>query len=87
MRAGEEHGNFPDGKQVGAKQLLLGSIQIAGSMLRVNGRYVNVETGVIEGAAAGPTVNGTGREAVAESMAGMLRELGLRCTEAQGFEY
>jgi hypothetical protein len=87
VRAGEEYGNLPDGKQVGAKQLLLGSIQVAGGALRVSGRYVNVETGVIEGAAVGPTVNGTGSDAVAESMAGMLRELGLRCTEAQGFEY
>jgi hypothetical protein len=87
VRAGEEYGNLPDGKQVGAKQLLLGSIQVAGGVVRVSGRYVNVETGVIEGAAVGPTVTGTGREAVAESIAGMLRELGLRCTEAQGFEY
>jgi hypothetical protein len=53
----------------------------------VNGRYVNVDTGVIQDAAVGPTVIGTGREAIAQAMADMLRKLGLRCRQARGLEY
>ena len=82
-----ENGHLPPGKQAGAKHMLLGSVQVAGSVVRVNGRYVNVETGVIEGAAVSSTVTGTGREAIAEAMRDMLSKLGLRCKQAGGLQY
>jgi hypothetical protein len=82
-----KNGYLPEGKQVGAKQLVLGAIQFAGNTLRVNGRYVNVETGVIEGAANSAIVTGTDREAIARAMADMLRKLGLRCQQARGLTY
>lgn len=82
-----ESGQLPPGKQVGAKQMLLGSIWFVGNSLRVNGRYVNVETGVIQGAAQSETVSGSGREAIAQAMADMLRKLGLRCQQARGLAY
>jgi hypothetical protein len=81
-----ENGYLPEGKQVGARQMLLGSVQFAGTLVRVNGRYVNVETGVIEGSAAG-TATGNGREAIAQAMAEMLKKLGTRCQQARGLVY
>jgi len=86
LSAGEK-GYLPQGKQPGAKQMLLGAIQFAGTVVRVNGRYVNVETGVIEGAANSEIVTGTGREAIAQAMADMLKKLRLRCKQAQGLVY
>jgi len=85
LYAGEK-GCIPEGKQEGAKQLLLGAIQFAGNAVRVNGRYVDVETGVVEGAAKA-TATGTGRDAVARAMADMLRQLGLRCQKARGLNF
>lgn len=82
-----ENGNLPEGKQIGAKQMLIGAIQFAGNSVRVNGRYVSVETGVVQDAAVGPTITGTGRAAIAQAMAGMLQKLGLRCKEARGLTY
>jgi hypothetical protein len=82
-----ENGQLPPGKQAGAKQMLLGSIWFVGNSLRVNGRYVNVETGVIQGAATSETVVGSGREAIAQAMTDMLRKLGLRCQQARGLTY
>ncbi len=82
-----ESGYLPEGKQEGAKQLLLGAIQFAGNSVRVNGRYVNVETGVVEGAAKSDPVPGTDRAAIARAMADMLRKLGLRCQKARGLNY
>lgn len=79
-----ENGYLPEGKQEGAKQLLLGAIQFAGNAVRVNGRYVNVETGVIESAAKSDPVPGTDRAAIAQAMADMLGKLGLRCRNARG---
>lgn len=86
LSAGEK-GYLPQGKQPGAKQMLLGGIQFSGNALRVNGRYVNVETGVIEGAANSEIVTGTGREAIAQAMADMLKKLGMRCQQARGLVY
>lgn len=86
LSAGEK-GYLPHGKQVGAKQMLLGGIQFSGNALRVNGRYVNVETGVVEGAANSEIVTGTGREAIAQGMADMLRKLDMRCKQAHGLVY
>lgn len=82
-----ENGSLPEGKQEGAKQMLLGAIQFAGNAVRVNGRYVSVETGVVRDAAVGPTVTGTGRDAIAQAMAGMLHKLGLECKVARGMTY
>ena len=87
IQSAGESGQLPPGKQPGAKQMLLGSIFFAGNALRVNGRYVNVETGVVQGAAQSETVSGTGREAIAQAMADMLRKLGLRCQQARGLTY
>lgn len=87
IRDAVEGGRLPKGKQEGAKEMLVGSIFFAGSVLRVNGRYVNVETGVIRDAAQSETVTGSGREAIAQAMADMLRKLGLRCKQARGLIY
>lgn len=46
-------GAVPPGSLEGAKELLFGSVQTAGSMNRVGVRTVNVETGVISGAGKG----------------------------------
>ena len=86
LSAGEK-GYLPQGKQPGAKQMLLGAIQFAGTLVRVNGRYVNVETGVIQGGAKSEPVTGTGREAIAQAMADMLKKLGMRCQQARGLVY
>ncbi len=85
LSAGDK-GYLPEGKQPGAKQMALGSVQFAGSQVRVNGRYVNVETGVVQGAAAS-TATGTGREAIAQATADMLQKLGMRCQKARGLIY
>lgn len=82
-----ENGYLPEGKQVGAKLMLLGSVQSAGDAVRVNGRTVSVETGVVQDSAVSPTVGGTGRGAVAQAMGAMLKELGLRCRKSRGLEY
>lgn len=87
IRWAGENGYLPEGKQEGSKLLVLGGVQIAGNALRVNGRYVSVETGVIQGSATSPTVTGTDRAAVAQAMTEMLRKLGMRCHKARGMEY
>ncbi|MBI4466690.1 MAG: hypothetical protein HY656_04610 [Acidobacteria bacterium] len=81
-----ENGYLPEGKQEGAKEMVFGAIQFAGNSVRVNGRFVSVETGVISKSAKA-TTTGTGREAVARAMADMLRELGLRCQKARGLNF
>ena len=81
-----ENGYLPEGKQEGAKEMILGAIQFAGNSVRVNGRFVSVETGVISKSAKA-TTTGTGREAVARAMADMLRQLGLRCQKARGLNF
>lgn len=47
------HGAVPPGSLEGAKELMFGSVQTAGSMNRVGVRSVDVETGVITGAGKG----------------------------------
>jgi len=86
MAAGEG-GYLPEGRQEGAKRLALGSVLVAGNALRVNGRYVNVETGVIEAAAVSDAVSGTDRASVAKAMSEMLARLGLQCRRARGLEF
>jgi len=81
-----EDGSLPPGKQPGGKLMFLGSVQIAGSATRVNGRHVNVETGVIQDAAAA-TVEGNDRAAIAKAMADMLQKLGVRCRKARGPQF
>ena len=85
MQAGED-GHLPPGKQLGGKVLFFGSVQVAGSATRVNGRHVNVETGVIQDAAAA-TVGGNDRAAIAKAMADMLQKLGVRCRKARGPQF
>lgn len=82
-----ESGQVPPNKQVGAKLMLFGSVQFAGEVVRANGRYVNVETGVIQDAAVGPTIPGNDRAAIAKAVGEMLAKLGLRCQKARGLEY
>lgn len=86
IRWAGENGYLPQGKQIGGKLMFLGSVQIAGNAARVNGRHVNVETGVIQDAAAS-TVDGNDRAAIAKAMREMLQKIGLRCRRAQGLEF
>ncbi|HVE83811.1 MAG TPA: hypothetical protein VND93_13225, partial [Myxococcales bacterium] len=48
---GEEASAARIGKLVGAKTIVLGTFQQAGKQLRINARFVAVETGVVRGAA------------------------------------
>lgn len=49
--AGEEASAARIGKLVGAKTIVLGTFQQSGKQLRINARFVAVETGVVRGAA------------------------------------
>jgi hypothetical protein len=79
--AGE--GYPPESKQETGTQLLVGSIQFAGAEVRVNGRFVDVETSLIGRTGKG-TSSGTDAAAVERAMSAALAELALECKKARG---
>ena len=78
-----DRGEVPPGSQVGAKTVLLGAVQISGSVTRVNARFVNVETGeIIDSRRADG--GGNDAAAVAEAAAQVFRDLVMTCDRAKG---
>jgi hypothetical protein len=78
-----DRGEVPPGSQVGAKTLLLGAVHIAGSVTRVNGRFVRTETGeIIDSRRA--DAGGNDAAAVAEAAAQVFRDLVMTCDRAKG---
>jgi hypothetical protein len=80
---GIDRGEVPEGSQVGARTMVYGAVQIAGDRVRVNARFVNVETGeIIESARA--DANGTDAESIADAARRAFEQLGMPCSDARG---